>query len=63
MFTNSWFYVKKFISNAVIRCDYDHMRALASITTWHSLQDDDVDNYALNLTNKTLHIAKECIPN
>ena len=44
-------------------CDYDHMRALASITTWHSLQDDDVDKYALNLTNKTLHIAKECIPN
>ena len=43
--------------------DYDIMRALASITNWHSLQDDDVDIYALNLTNKILHIAKECIPN
>ena len=39
------------------------MSALASITNWHSLQDDDVDIYALNLTNKILHIAKECIPN
>ena len=39
------------------------MRALASTTNWHSLQDDDVDIYALNLTNKILHIAKECIPN
>ena len=38
------------------------MRALASTTNWHSLQDDDVDIYALNLTNKILHIAKECIP-
>ena len=45
------------------RDDYDHMRALASTTNWHSLQDDDVDIYALNLTNKILHIAKECIPN
>ena len=45
------------------RGDYDHMRAVASITNWHSLQDDDVDIYALNLTNKILHIAKECIPN
>ena len=45
------------------RGDYDHMRALASITNWHSLQDDDVDKYALNLTYKILHIAKECIPN
>ena len=43
--------------------DYDIMRALASITNWHSLQDDDVDIYALNLTNKILHIAKECILN
>ena len=43
--------------------DYDHMRALASSTNWHSLQDDDVDIYALNLTNKISHIAKECIPN
>ena len=39
------------------RGDYDHMRALASITNLHSLQDDDVDIYALNLTNKILHIA------
>ena len=38
------------------------MRALASITNWHSPQDDDVDIYALNLTYKILHIAKECIP-
>ena len=44
------------------RGDYDYMRALASTTNWHSLQDDDVDVYALNLTNKILHIAKECIP-
>ena len=43
--------------------DYDYMRALASTTNWHSLQDDDVDIYALNLTNKILHIAMECIPN
>ena len=45
------------------RGDYNHMGALASTTNWHSLQDDDVDIYALNLTNKILHIAKECIPN
>ena len=38
------------------------MRALASITNLHSSQDDDVDIYALNLTYKILHIAKECIP-
>ena len=44
------------------RGDYYIMRALSSITNWHSLQDDDVDKYALNLTNKILHIAKECIP-
>ena len=43
--------------------DYDHMRALVSITNWHSLQDDDVDIYVLNMTNKILYIAKECIPN
>ena len=43
--------------------DYHHMRALASITNWHSLQGDDVDIYALYLTNKILHIAKECISN
>ena len=45
------------------RGDYDHMRALASTTNWHSLQDDDVDIYALNLTNKILNIAMECVPN
>ena len=45
------------------RGDYDHMRALASTTNWHSLKDHNVDIYALNLTNKILHIAKECIPN
>ena len=43
--------------------DYDHMRALVSITNWHSLQDDDVDIYVLDMTNKILYIAKECIPN
>ena len=36
--------------------DYDHMRALASTT-------NDIDIYALNLANKILHIANECIPN
>ena len=39
------------------------LRALASITILHSLQDYGVDIYALNLINKILHIAKECIPN
>ena len=39
------------------------MRALASITNWHSLQDDDVDIYTLNLTNTILQIAKECNSN
>ena len=43
--------------------DYHHMRALASINSWHSLQGDDVDIYALFLTNKISHIAKKCISN
>ena len=43
--------------------DYDRLIALASATDWNQVHEDDIDVNALNITNKTFSLAKECIPN
>ena len=43
--------------------DYIRLRALASATDWNQVHEDDIDVYALNITNKTFSLAKECVPN
>ena len=42
---------------------YNRLRALASTTEWTQVHDDNIDVYALNITNKVMSLAKECIPN
>ena len=43
--------------------DYDRLMALVSATDWNQVHEDDIDVNALNITNKTFSLAKECIPN
>ena len=43
--------------------DYDKLRNKARQTDWISLQDNDNDTYANNITNRIIGIASECIPN
>ena len=43
--------------------DYDKLRNKARQTDWISLQDNDIDTYANNITNRIIGIASEYIPN
>ena len=45
------------------RGDYDLLREKAFTTNWNSLQDEDINKYANNITDKIMEISKQCIPN
>ena len=45
------------------RGDYDLLRKKAFKTNWNSLQDEDINKYANNITDKIMEISKQCIPN
>ncbi|MCG7879453.1 MAG: reverse transcriptase domain-containing protein [Candidatus Thiodiazotropha taylori] len=45
------------------RGDYNELRNKARLVDWNSLQDNDINVYANNVTNKVSVLAKECIPN
>ena len=43
--------------------DYNGLRNKARLTDWESLQDNDIDVYANNISNSVIALAAECIPN
>ena len=43
--------------------DFNKLRNKASQTDWFSLQDNDIDIYANNISNRVIGLAAECIPN
>ena len=43
--------------------DYNKLRNKARKTDWFSLQDNDIDIYANNISNRVIGLAAECIPN
>ena len=45
------------------RGDYNALRNKARRVDWNSLQDNDIDVYANNVSNQVSVLAKECIPN
>ena len=45
------------------RADFDLLRQKATDFDWASLQSDDINIYANNITEKIFSLSKECIPN
>ncbi|MEW8548517.1 MAG: reverse transcriptase family protein [Candidatus Thiodiazotropha sp.] len=42
--------------------NYDELRNKVSDFDWNTVQNEDINQYALNFSNKLLEIASECIP-
>ena len=43
--------------------DYELLKHMISNTDWETLRNDDIDIYAVNVTDHILNLTKECIPN
>ena len=43
--------------------DYELLKHMISNTDWETFRNDDIDIYAVNVTDHILNITKECIPN
>ena len=42
--------------------DYNLLRNKAASTDWESLEDNDINTYAKNVTDYILSVSKLCIP-
>lgn len=43
--------------------DYELLKHMISNTDWETFRNDDIDTYAVNVTDHILNLTKECIPN
>jgi len=44
-------------------CDFEKLRQIARSTNWTDFFDNDINKYAENITERILHISKQCIFN